>query len=275
MPEYSDSTQTENLDDGESVPTLGRRLDGARNYVTITVKLFGAWLLFPLAGLIVLIAAASQEGGLHAGTGVLAFVLGIAFAFTPRLPRSKDIRLPWLLFPVAGAVIFLVFVDNDLNDPLGGQQWWLGLVIFAATIWIALAPQIHSFRWIDLGSNTSDERNRTMSNDSDPYDLRMRAIARFVSRTIILTAVILVLGGAVSGFAGGEELGIGDGGRVTGAVIGLVVGGFLAQFWLGFATLVWFTADIAQHTRTRSLATKTQRDIPGTTAEGSSNETPQ
>ena len=183
--------------------------------------------------------------------------------------------MPWLLFPVAGAVIFLVFVDNDLNDPLGGQQWWLGLVIFAATIWIALAPQIHSFRWIDLGSNTSDERNRTMSNDSDPYDLRMRAIARFVSRTIILTAVILVLGGAVSGFAGGEELGIGDGGRVTGAVIGLVVGGFLAQFWLGFATLVWFTADIAQHTRTRSLATKTQRDIPGTTAEGSSNETPQ
>ena len=222
------------------------------------VRPLGLWLLFPLGGFIVLIYAVAEGGGnggggLHAVTGVLTLLISIAAALVPLTPRVKEVQRGWLIVPLAGAVLFLYLVNQDLNDSSGGGSWWIGLLVFAATIYVALTPQIHSFGWTDLGAAPDDTSAGAAAGVPGGYDIRMRAIARFTARTITFTAIVIVIAGVAVGYALGEdlgsELGFYDGARAVGAVLGFVGAGILAQFWLGFATIVWFTADIARHTR--------------------------
>ena len=221
------------------------------------VRPLGLWLLFPLGGFIVLIYAVAEGGGpenggggLHAVTGVLTLLISIAAALIPLTPRVKDVQRGWLIVPLAGAVVFLYLVNQDLNDPWGGGSWWIGLLVFAATIYVALTPQIHSFGWTDLGAAPDDTSADASVGNLDRYDVRMRAIARFTARTITFTAIAIAIAGAAGGYVAGQELlGSGGAGGAIGAVLGVIGAGVLVQFWLGFATIVWFTADIARHTR--------------------------
>jgi len=219
------------------------------NIAAANVRPLGLWLLLPLGGFIVLIYAVAEGGdGLHVVTGVLTLLISIAAALVPLTPRVKDVQRGWLIVPLAGAVVFLYLVNQDLNDPWGGGSWWIGLLVFAATIYVALTPQIHSFGWTDLGAAPDDTSADASVGNLDRYDVRMRAIARFTARTITFTAIAIAIAGAAGGYVAGQEL-LGGAGGAIGAVLGVIGAGVLVQFWLGFATIVWFTADIARHSR--------------------------
>lgn len=248
--------------DGDAQPSVpaSQPLRQLLDIAVANVRPLGLWLLLPLGGFIVFIYAVAEGGdpensggGLHAVTGVLTLLISIAAASVPLMPRVKDVQRGWLFVPLAGAVVFLYLVNQDLNNPWGGGGWWIGLLVFAATIYVALTPQIHSFGWTNLGAAPDDTSADASIGALGGYDVRMRAIARFTARTITLTAIAIVIAGIAVGYALGEELGreldFYDGARAVGAVLGFVGAGILSQFWLGFATIVWFTADIARHTR--------------------------
>ena len=249
QPLQQKSAQTPSPPRDSDVP-ISQPLQQLLSIATAQARMLGWWLLLPSVGFMVLIyAAVDGDDGLHVVTGVLTFLTSVAAALIPRTPRIKAVERAWLILPLAGSVAFLYLVNQDLTAPWGSSDWWIGVLIFAATIYAALAPQIHSFRRIDLGAALSSDPSVAPNGTEtwvDSYDVRMRAIARFTARTMIITAVLYIVAGAVGGAVRGEDLGLGSGG---GLVVGLISGGIIAQLWLGFAVLVWFSADIARHTR--------------------------